>query len=163
MKEVSPRDGLQNEHRVLATHDKVALVDMLSQSGLPYIEVGSFTSPKWIPALADTTEVLQRIHRHPDVVYAVLIPNLRGLQRVLETDIDEVSVFISASETHNLKNVNQSVDGSLAIYREVVKEALSCGKTVRGYVSMVFGCPYEGKVPVESMFRITDKLFALGI
>lgn len=163
IREVGPRDGLQNEKALIAAADKIAWIDQLSATGLPYIEVTSFVSPKWIPPLADAEEVAGGIARRQGVVYAALVPNRRGLQRALECRVDEVAVFLSASETHNRANVNQPIDGSLRMVREVASEALEEGKTVRGYVSTVFGCPYEGKVVLDEVVRIVDVLLEHGI
>jgi hydroxymethylglutaryl-CoA lyase len=163
IKEVGPRDGLQNEKTILPTSDKVTLINKLSHTGLGYIEVSSFTNPRWIPALADAVEVSKQIERVPGVVYSALVPNQRGLERAIEANIDEVSVFMSASEAHNQKNINKSIDDTYPILDAVVKGALACGKSVRGYVSMVFGCPYEGNVSIDAVIRVSEKLFEMGI
>lgn len=163
IKEVGPRDGLQNEQSFIQTADKIAWINGLSQSGLKYIEITSFVHPKWIPALADAREVAKNIHRKSGVIYAALVPNLRGLEGALETNVDEVSVFMSASDTHNQKNINKSIDETYPVLQEVVREALQSGKTVRGYVSTVFGCPYEGEVSINSVVRVAEALFEQGI
>ncbi len=163
IKEVGPRDGLQNEKGVLQTSDKVALINELSETGLRHIEITSFTNPRWIPALADAVEVAQQIKRVPGIVYSALVPNQRGLVRALEANIDEVAVFMSASETHNQKNINKSIQDTYPIFEKVVKDALGCGKSVRGYVSMVFGCPYEGTVKIDAVVRVAEKLFEMGV
>lgn len=162
IREVGPRDGLQNEPEFLSTEDKIAWIDRLSATGLGYIEVTSFVSPRWIPALADAAEVSRGIARRPGVVYAALVPNAKGLERALESGIDEVSVFLSASESHNRRNINKSIEQTLPIVAEVAVEALAAGRTVRGYVSTVFGCPYEGSVRLEEVIRVTDALFEIG-
>ncbi len=163
IKEVGPRDGLQNEKQFIATEDKIAWINQLSQTGLNYIEITSFVHPKWIPALSDALQVAQEIERNQGVTYAALVPNARGLENALKANIDEVSVFMSASESHNQKNINKSIDHTFPILKEVVQEALAAGKTVRGYVSTVFGCPYEGAVDVESVIRVVDRLLGMGI
>ena len=163
LKEVGPRDGLQNEKVHIATADKVKLVDLLSQTGLNYIEVTSFVHPKWIPQLADAVEVLQAIKRQKDITYAALIPNMRGLERALEANIDEASVFMSASESHNRNNINKTIDETFPVLEEVVLGAKAAGKQVRGYISMVIGCPYEGYIQPEQVLRVADKLLEMGV
>jgi hydroxymethylglutaryl-CoA lyase len=163
IKEVGPRDGLQNEKGFIATEDKISWINRLSLSGLKYIEITSFVNPKWIPALADAAEVAKRIERVPGVTYAALVPNQKGLKGALEANIDEVSVFMSASETHNLKNINKSIEDTFPVLGEVVREAMAAGKSVRGYVSTVFGCPYEGAVNIENVIRVSEALFEMGV
>ncbi|MFG6120778.1 hydroxymethylglutaryl-CoA lyase [Thalassobacillus sp. B23F22_16] len=163
IKEVGPRDGLQNETNKIATEDKVAWIDQLSETGLPYIEISSFVHPKWIPQLADAKEVAQAIKRNAGITYAALVPNIKGLERAIETEIDEVSIFMSSSETHNKKNINKTIEETYPVLQEVVDGAKQAGKTVRGYVSTVFGCPYDGHVPVEQVLRVCDRLFEMGI
>ncbi|MGO0062150.1 hydroxymethylglutaryl-CoA lyase [Brevibacillus fluminis] len=163
IKEVGPRDGLQNEQVTIATEDKIAWINQLSKSGVTHIEITSFVNPRWIPALADAVEVALGIDRVPGVTYSALVPNARGLERALAANIDEVAVFLSASETHNRKNINKTIEDTLPILREVATEALAAGKKIRGYVSTVFGCPYEGHVATESVIRITDALLDMGV
>lgn len=163
IREVGPRDGLQNEQKMIPLEAKVEWINMLSETGTPYIEVTSFVHPKWIPQLADAVDVSKRIKRNPDVTYAALVPNMKGLRRALEVDIDEVCIFISASESHNKHNINRSISETLPILESVSKEAKNAGKTIRGYVSTVFGCPYEGKVDINKVIEICDKLFDMGI
>ncbi|WP_374963988.1 hydroxymethylglutaryl-CoA lyase [Lysinibacillus sp. RS5] len=163
LKEVGPRDGLQNEKTHMATADKVQLVDLLSQTGLNYIEVTSFVHPKWIPQLADAVEVLQAIKRQKDITYAALVPNMRGLERALQADVDEVSVFMSASESHNKNNINKTINETFPIVEEVVIGAKAAQKKVRGYISTVIGCPYEGYIQPEKVLRVTEKLLEMGI
>ncbi len=160
--EVGPRDGLQNESRVLSTEQKVEFVNRLSSCGLPYIEVGSFVNPKWIPPLADSLEVAQKIQRRPEISYAALVPNAKGYESFRKTQLDEVALFLSASETHNQKNINKSIAETYPVLREVAEAAKKDGKKLRGYVSVVFGCPYEGKVPVENVLSVTRELLAMG-
>ncbi|GGA46768.1 hydroxymethylglutaryl-CoA lyase [Psychrobacillus lasiicapitis] len=163
IKEVGPRDGLQNEKQTISTEDKITWIDSLSKTGLSYIEVSSFVHPKWIPQLADASEVLGKIGREQGVTYAALVPNIRGLERALEANVDEVSVFMSASEAHNKNNINKSIEETYPILSEVVKEAKAAGKTVRGYVSTVIGCPYEGPVAASQVRKVSDYLFSMGI
>lgn len=163
LKEVGPRDGLQNEKVHIATADKVQLVDLLSQTGLNYIEVTSFVHPKWIPQLADAVEVLQAIKRQKDITYAALIPNMRGLERALEANIDEASVFMSASESHNRNNINKTISETFPVLEEVVLGAKAADKQVRGYISTVIGCPYEGYIQPEQVLRVADKLLEMGV
>lgn len=163
IKEVGPRDGLQNESIEIATEDKITWIDQLTNAGFSYIEISSFVHPKWIPQLKDAREVAAAIKRNPDVTYAALVPNLKGLEGALETDVDEISIFMSASETHNRKNINKSIEGTYPVLKKVVDEAKTAGKTVRGYVSAVFGCPYEGHVPVEQVISVSKHLFEMGI
>jgi len=163
LKEVGPRDGLQNEKTHLTTADKVQLVNLLSQTGLNYIEVTSFVHPKWIPQLADAVEVLQSIKRRKDITYAALVPNMRGLERALQAEVDEVSVFMSASESHNQSNINKSINETFPILQEVVVGAKAANKNVRGYISTVIGCPYEGYIQPEKVLRVTEKLLEMGV
>lgn len=163
IKEVGPRDGLQNEKVFIPTEDKIEWINQLSKTGLKYIEITSFVNPKWIPALADAVEVAKGIERVPNITYTALVPNRQGLELALEANVDEVAVFMSSSETHNRKNINKSIEDTFPILREVVQEALSTGKSVRGYVSTVFGCPYEGIVSIEEVIRVSETLFEMGI
>lgn len=163
IKEVGPRDGLQNEKVFVSTEDKIAWINQLSGTGIKSIEITSFVNPKWIPALADAAEVAKGIERMPGIVYSALVPNRQGLERALEVDVDEAAVFMSASETHNQRNINKSIRVTFPILREVAQEALSAGKSVRGYVSTVFGCPYEGPVSIDEVIRVSETLFEMGI
>ena len=163
LKEVGPRDGLQNEKAFIPTADKIQLIDRLSETGLDYIEVTSFVHPKWIPQLADAVDVLKAIKRYKDVTYAALVPNAKGLERALEANIDEVSVFMSASEGHNRSNINKSIDETFPILKEVVDGALAAGKTVRGYISTAIACPYDGYTEPAQVVRVAEKLFNMGI
>lgn len=163
IKEVGPRDGLQNEQTMIATADKVAWINHLSATGLKFIEVSSFVNPKWIPTLADAEQVAQRINRHPDITYTALVPNRQGLERALAVNIDETAIFLSASETHNRHNINKSIAHTLPLLKEVITESLAAGKSVRGYISTVFGCPYEGNVPIETVIRVAEELLDMGV
>ncbi|WP_066174807.1 hydroxymethylglutaryl-CoA lyase [Bacillus marinisedimentorum] len=163
IKEVGPRDGLQNEKTFIPTETKIEWINKLSKSGLRYIEITSFVNPKWIPQLKDAREVARSITRSEGVTYAALVPNMKGLEFALEADIDEVSVFMSASESHNRNNINKSIEQTFPVLKEVTEEALKAGKTVRGYVSTVFGCPYEGAVAADQVARVSETLFDMGI
>ena len=164
IREVGPRDGFQNEPEVIATEDKVRLIGMLAATGLQRLEVTSFVRPDVIPQLADAEEVLERIERPAGVAHSVLIPNERGLERALahRDRFDEVNLFLSASETHNRKNVNRSIEESLSGLERVVATALQHGLRAEGVISVSFGCPYEGKVPQERVFGIAERLAAAG-
>jgi len=163
IKEVGPRDGLQNEKQSISTEEKVTWINSLSETGLSYIEVSSFVHPKWIPQLEDASEVFRKIQRKQGVTYAALVPNLRGLDRALENNVDEVSIFMSASEAHNRNNINKSIEETYPVLSEVVREAKAAGKTVRGYLSTVIGCPYEGLVAPLQVRKVADHLFSMGI
>ncbi len=163
IREVGPRDGLQNESKFIATQDKIDWINQLSLTGLNYIEVTSFVNPTWIPALADADTVTKQIKKAPGVTYAALVPNRRGLDRALESQIDEVSVFISASESHNKENINKTISETEIVLSEVVRESIANNKSIRGYISTVFGCPFEGKVEINEVIRLTDSLFEMGI
>ena len=162
MVEVGPRDGLQNEPDTVSTAVKRELIDRLSGAGLRAIEAGSFVSPKWVPQMADTAEVLAGINRKPGVSYGVLTPNMEGFDRALEAKADEVAVFAAASETFSQKNVNCSIDESIERFRPVTEAAGAAGIPVRGYVSCVLGCPYEGKVAPGAVAGVTKRLAELG-
>ena len=164
IREVGPRDGFQNEPETIATADKVRLVDMLSASGVGRIEVTSFVRPDVIPQLADAEEVLNAVERRDGVSFSVLIPNRRGLERALglRKRFDEVSVFLSASETHNRRNVNRSVEESLGGLEATLEAAREAGLRCEGVIATSFGCPYEGEVPSERVFAIGERLAAAG-
>ncbi|MGR3186444.1 hydroxymethylglutaryl-CoA lyase [Bacillus subtilis] len=163
IKEVGPRDGLQNEPVWIATEDKITWINQLSRTGLSYIEITSFVHPKWIPALRDAIDVAKGIDREKGVTYAALVPNQRGLENALEGGINEACVFMSASETHNRKNINKSTSESLHILKQVNNDAQKANLTTRAYLSTVFGCPYEKDVPIEQVIRLSDALFEFGI
>jgi hydroxymethylglutaryl-CoA lyase len=163
IKEVGPRDGLQNEKTVIETADKIEWINRLSRTGLKHIEVTSFVNPKWIPPLADSFAVATSIERVEGVTYSALVPNMRGMEGFLKADLDEVAVFMSATEAHNQKNINKSIDETFPVLKEVIDEALKNGKRVRGYVSTVFGCPYEGATDVQQALYVSQKLLDLGI
>ena len=160
--EVGPRDGLQNESAMVATADKIELVDRLSATGLRSIEATSFVSPRWVPQLADAAEVMAGIHRRPGVSYPVLVPNEQGYERARAAGADEVAVFTAASEAFNRRNINASIDESIERFAPVLARAREDGVRVRGYVSTVLGCPYQGAVPVAEVVRVARRLHALG-
>ena len=160
--EVGPRDGLQNEKAQVATADKIELIDRLSATGLQSIEATSFVSPKWVPQLADAAEVFSGITRRPGVHYPVLVPNLQGYERARAVGVDEVAVFTAASEAFNRKNINAGIDESLARFAPVIERARADGVAVRGYVSTVLGCPYQGEVPVADVVRVARELHLMG-
>lgn len=161
--EVGPRDGLQNEKEILPAAVKTALINKLSEAGLQTIEASSFVNPRWIPQLADAEEVLSSIHRAQGVTYTALVPNLRGLERARACGLHEIALFMSASQTHNLKNINKTMEETYPILREVAQEALALGMRVRGYISTVFGCPYEGTVPLDNSRRVIEALLEMGV
>jgi len=161
--EVGPRDGLQNESTILPVEKKVELIEGLVDAGIKRIELTSFVNPRWIPALADHMEVAARVRRKPGVSYSALVPNLRGLDSATRAGMQEIAVFMAASQTHNRKNINKSTDEALATYREVVLEARARGMSVRGYVSTVYGCPYEGSISLDSVVRVASGLLEMGV
>lgn len=160
--EVGPRDGLQNEKAMIATADKIALIDRLSQTGLRTIEATSFVSPKWVPQLADAAEVFAGIQRAAGVAYPVLVPNEMGYERARAVGVQEVAVFTAASEAFNRKNINAGIDESIDRFRPLLAHAARDGVKVRGYVSTVLGCPYQGDVPVADVVRVARQLCELG-
>lgn len=160
--EVGPRDGLQNESATIALADKLHLIHDLAAAGLPVIEAGSFVNPRWVPQMAGSEEVFAGIKRAPGTRYTALTPNLKGFERALAAGADEVAVFASASEAFSQKNINCSIAESLQRFVSVMQAAADAGLPVRGYVSCVLGCPYEGAVSPEAVARVTDSLLALG-
>jgi hydroxymethylglutaryl-CoA lyase len=160
--EVGPRDGLQNEQVLVPTADKIAFVNRLGAANLPVIEVTAFVSPKWVPHMADAAEVFAGITRKPGIRYTALVPNLAGLERAAGAGVREIAVFASATETFSRKNINQSIDQSLATYKVVADRALASGLRVRAYVSTAFGCPYEGDVAPEKVADVAARLIGLG-
>lgn len=160
--EVGPRDGLQNEKTMLPTAMKIELIDRLSATGLGTIEATSFVSPKWVPQLADAAEVFRGIRKAPGVVYPVLVPNLQGYERAREVGATEVAVFTAASEAFNRANINASIDESIDRFVPVLERAHAEGVAVRGYVSTVLGCPYQGEVSVADVVRVARRLHELG-
>ena len=160
--EVGPRDGLQNEAQPISVADKVRLVDALSAAGLSYIEVGSFVSPKWVPQMAGSAEVFAQIQRKPGVTYAALAPNLRGFEDAVAAGVKEVAVFAAASEAFSQRNINCSISESLERFAPIMAAAQQHGVSVRGYVSCVLGCPYEGEIAAEQVAVVARELYAMG-
>ena len=160
--EVGPRDGLQNEAAAVPAEVRVALIEALADAGLKDIEAGSFVSPKWVPQMADTAEVLARLRPRAGVNYPVLVPNVQGLERAVASGVREIAVFGAASETFSRRNINCSIAESLDRFAPVVERALAAGLRVRGYVSCVLGCPYEGDVAPEAVRRVAGALSAMG-
>jgi hydroxymethylglutaryl-CoA lyase len=161
--EVGPRDGLQNEARNVPTADKIRFIDALVAAGIRAIEITSFVSPKWIPQLADSAEVARGVQRPSGVRMSALVPNRRGLDTALASGMKEIAVFMSVSETHNKKNVNKTVDETLAAFDEVVPAAQGAGLKVRAYLSTSFGCPYEGDVDPEEVVKLVGRLRDMGV
>ncbi|MCW2036947.1 hydroxymethylglutaryl-CoA lyase [Xanthomonas campestris pv. campestris] len=160
--EVGPRDGLQNEANPIATADKIALINQLSATGLRTIEATSFVSPRWVPQLADAAEVFAGITRQPGIAYPVLVPNLQGYARAHAAGAQEVAVFTAASETFNRTNTNAGIDESIERFRPILAQAAQDGVRVRGYVSTVLGCPYQGEVEVADVVNVAERLYRLG-
>lgn len=160
--EVGPRDGLQNEKQAIDTATKVELIARLGASGLKTIEATAFVSPKWVPQMADNAEVMRQITRLNGVTYPVLTPNLKGLEAALATGVTEVAVFAAASEAFSQKNINCSITESIERFVPVIESAREHGVAVRGYVSTVVGCPYQGDVPPEKVAEVSKALFDLG-
>lgn len=160
--EVGPRDGLQNEPQPISTLDKVRLVNDLSVAGVRYIEVGSFVSPKWVPQMAGSAEVFAQIDQKPGVTYAALVPNMKGLEAAIGAGVSEVAVFAAASQAFSMKNINCSIEDSLARFTPLLEMARGNGVQVRGYVSCVLGCPYEGDVAPQQVAWVARELFDMG-
>lgn len=160
--EVSPRDGLQNESAFVETSDKIQLVDLIAAAGFRSVEVTSFVNPAWVPQLADAAEVMAGIQRVPGVVYGALTPNAKGFDNALKAQADEVAVFVAASETFSQKNTNCSIEESMQRVAAVVERARQADIPVRGYVSCVLGCPYEGAIEPEAVLKVTRQLLAQG-
>src|SRR2546422_11738704 len=161
--EVGPRDGLQNEARTVPTVKKAEFIKLLAAAGLRDIEVASFVHPKWIPQLADAQELIQQLDVTPGVRYSALVPNMKGLERAIESGIRRIAVFTAASETFNKKNINMGIQESIDVFKPVVDRALKEGLSVRGYVSTCFVCPYEGPVTKEKVADVAGALFQLGV
>ncbi|EST14436.1 HMGL-like family protein [Pseudomonas putida S610] len=160
--EVGPRDGLQNEAQPIKVADKVRLVDDLTAAGVAYIEVGSFVSPKWVPQMAGSAEVFASIDQRPGVTYAALAPNLRGFEDAVAAGVKEVAVFAAASEAFSQRNINCSISQSLERFEPIIEAARAQGIRVRGYVSCVLGCPYEGSVRAEQVLPVARALHQMG-
>lgn len=160
--EVGPRDGLQNEATLLSAAAKVQLIQDLARAGLTVIEAGSFVSAQWVPQMANTSEVMQSLSLDTDHRYPVLVPNLRGLQDALSVGCQDIAVFAAASETFSQKNINCSIDESLTRYKAVIHQALAAKLRVRGYVSCVLSCPYEGDIALAAVTRVASALYEMG-
>ena len=160
--DVGPRDGLQNEKATIATDVKVGLVDRLTEAGLQAIESASFVSPKWVPQMADGAEVMAGIRRKPGVVYSALVPNMKGFEAAVAARVDEVAVFAAASESFSQKNTNASIAETLTRFEPVMAAARERGVRVRGYVSCVLGCPYEGEIAPAAVARVSKALYDMG-
>ncbi|MGE0719256.1 MAG: hydroxymethylglutaryl-CoA lyase [Alphaproteobacteria bacterium] len=162
MVEVGPRDGLQNEARTVPAAVKVELIERLAEAGMPAVESGSFVSPKWVPQMADTGEVLSRVRRRPGVAYPVLVPNMQGFEAARAAGVEEIAVFAAASESFARRNTNCTIDESFQRFAPVAAAALEAGMRVRGYVSCVVACPYEGPVAPAAVADVSARLLALG-
>jgi len=160
--EVGPRDGLQNEASTVPAEIKVQLIEMLADAGLPVVESGAFVSPKWVPQMATSAEVFTRIKRRADVSYPMLVPNLKGLELALAAGVEEVALFAASTETFSQKNTNCSIAESIDRFNAVIDEAQAAGVKVRGYISCVLGCPYEGEVSFDTVSMIAQKLLQKG-
>ncbi|KAJ2682137.1 hypothetical protein H4R19_007189, partial [Coemansia spiralis] len=160
--EVGPRDGLQNEKKPVPTSVKVSLIDRLTDAGLSVVEATSFVSPKWVPQMGDAKEVMARIHRRPGVSYPVLTPNTKGLEAAIAAGAEEVAIFGAASESFSRRNINCSIAESIERFAAVAKQAQAAGLRVRGYVSCVAGCPYEGHIDPEAVANVAKALADLG-
>ncbi len=160
--DVGPRDGLQNQPEQVALETKIKLVEMLADAGLPVVEAGAFVSPKWVPQMADTAELMQRIRRKPGVSYPVLVPNIKGYEAAKAVNVEEIAIFGAASETFSQKNINCSIAESLDRFQPVAAAALRDGVRVRGYISCVLGCPYEGAVAPAAVATVARALDDMG-
>lgn len=161
--EVGPRDGLQNEANFVPTEQKIELIERLSETGLRRIEITSFVHPKAIPQLQDSEEIVKRIRQKQGVIYSTLVPNEKGLERALAAGVEEIGLFVSASEAHNQKNVRMSIADSLKGFRNIAEKSLAHKIRMRGYVVTAFGCPYEGRIPPEKVEFIIDEYKSLGV
>src|SRR5437016_6708988 len=161
--EVGPRDGLQNESAIIPTPKKAEFIQLLGTAGLQDIEVASFVHPNRVPQLADADELVRQLELVPNVRYSALVPNMKGLERAIQSGIRRIAVFTAASETFNKKNINMGIQESIDVFKPVVERALKEGMSVRGYVSTCFVCPYEGPVAKEKVADVTSALFELGV
>ncbi|MEB2359645.1 MULTISPECIES: hydroxymethylglutaryl-CoA lyase [Bacillus] len=163
IREVGPRDGLQNESVWLDTMEKRTWIHLLEEARLPYIEVTSFVHPKWVPSLKDAKELAQSLNKKDDITYAALIPNEKGLAHFFEANLEVGAMFISASETHNKKNMNRTIQETLPVMKQMTADLKAEGRQTRAYISTVFGCPYEKQVPMDQVLRLTEHLLSYGI
>lgn len=161
--EVGMRDGLQNESTFIPTSEKIHLINLLSESGLNHIEITSFVSAKWIPQLADNKEVANTIDKKEGIMYSALVPNLKGLESAKSVGIEEIAFFLSASESHSMKNINKSINEAIVTGKKLIKEALNSGLRVRAYLSTVFGCPYDGETNPKKVVDICNELIKEGV
>jgi len=160
--EVGPRDGLQNEKTLIDVDDKMTLINMLADTGLSYVESGSFVSPKWVPQMATSSEIFSRLNKKSNVTYAALTPNMKGFEAAMAVNVDEVAIFGAASESFSQKNINCSIAESLERFAPVVEAAKAQNIRVRGYVSCVVGCPYEGDIEPQAVAKVAKTLFDMG-
>jgi hydroxymethylglutaryl-CoA lyase len=160
--DVGPRDGLQNERALVPTAVKIELIDRLSDAGLPVVEATSFVSPKWVPQMADNADVMAGIRRRPGTVYPVLVPNMKGLEAAMAANVGEVAVFAAATESFSRRNVNCSIEESLDRFAPVCEAAVAAGIRVRGYLSVVLGCPFEGDVAPQAVAEVSERLYQMG-
>ncbi|GHG06675.1 hydroxymethylglutaryl-CoA lyase [Thalassotalea marina] len=160
--EVGPRDGLQNEKTLISADDKIALINKLADAGLSYIESGSFVSPKWVPQMATSSDVFKGINKQSSITYAALTPNMKGFEAAIDAKADEVAIFGAASEAFSQKNINCSIAESLARFESVIEAAKANNIKVRGYVSCVVGCPYDGDIAPEQVADVAEKLYQMG-
>ncbi len=159
--EVGARDGLQNE-KAVTTQAKLNLIEQLGEAGLRRVEAGSFVSPKWVPQMADSSEIFKRLNKRPDTIYSALTPNLKGLELALDAGVDEVAIFAAASQTFSQRNINCSIEESIERFMPVIELAQTNNIKVRGYVSCVLGCPYEGNISVNKVTRVAERLYKMG-
>lgn len=160
--EVGPRDGLQNEATLVSANDKITLIQKLADAGISYIESGSFVSPKWVPQMSTSSEVFEKLNRKDGVTYAALTPNLQGFEGAIAVNADEVAIFGAASESFSQKNINCTIEESLARFTPIMAAAKQANIKVRGYVSCVLGCPYEGDILPEQVAKVAKKLYQMG-
>lgn len=160
--EVGPRDGLQNEATPISVNDKIALIEKLANAGIGYIESASFVSPKWVPQMATSAEVFEKLSRKKRVTYAALTPNMHGFKAAMAVNVDEVAIFGAASESFSQKNINCSIEESLERFMPIMTAAKAANIKVRGYVSCVLGCPYEGDIAPEKVAKVADQLYKMG-
>ncbi len=160
--EVGPRDGLQNEAQIVPVAVKVNLIEKLVDAGLSVVESGAFVSPKWVPQMAASGEVFKRIHKRDNVVYPMLVPNIKGLEDALEAGVEEIAIFAAATETFSQKNINCSIEESLEHFHQVAERARSENLRIRGYISCVLGCPYEGEVSMDKVAEVATRLVDQG-
>lgn len=160
--EVGPRDGLQNAQVSVSIEDRIDFIDQLSTTGLSVIEAGALVSPKWVPQMAGSDAVFQKIHKAQGVSYPMLVPNEKGLERAIDIGVKEIALFVAASEAFSQKNINKSIEESMALARELAASALTNSMRVRAYISCVMGCPYEGAISADRVCQITQDLLAMG-